>query len=228
LRSLDQAGERSAMQQKKIAFTSGAFQLEGRLLLPGETAPGLLPGVVLCHPHPLYGGSMNNNVTHAVSRALAGKGMAALLFNFRGVGSSEGAYDHGRGEMEDALAAVSYLSGCDELDRDRLGLMGYSFGGTIALAAGMRDNTVKAVAAVSPPEMPELVGTKPRLVICGSEDTLVSASGIVKEKERIIGDGVGSVEIIEGADHFWGGNEGQLAELIVAFFARKLIRSPII
>ena len=206
------------MQQEKVWFKSGPLKLEGRLLIPPEAATGPVPGVVLCHPHSLYGGSMNNNVTHAVSRALAEKGMAALLFNFRGVGLSEGAYDHGRGEAEDARAAVSFLAGRDDIDGARLGLMGYSFGGTVALAAGLRDGAVKAVAAVSPPEMPELSGSKPRLVVRGSRDTLLSASGIMLEKDRITGDGAGSVEVIEGADHFWGGYETVLAGLIVSFF----------
>lgn len=210
------------MKQEKVVFKSGALNLEGRLLVPAEAGAGPVPGVVLCHPHPQYGGNMNNSVTHAVSRALAAKGITALLFNFRGVGLSEGAYSHGRGETEDARAAISFLTGREGIDRFKLGLMGYSFGGTIALAAGLQDSAVKAVAAVSPPEMPEFSGPKPRLVVCGSKDTLVSASGILQEKDRITGDGSGSVKIIEGADHFWGGYEGELAALVVFFFITNL------
>lgn len=209
--------------QEKVMFQNGVLKLEGRLLIPAAAGSGPMPGVVLCHPHPQYGGSMNNNVTDAVSRAMTERGVAALLFNFRGVGLSEGVYDHGRGEMEDVRAAVSYLSGREEIDSARIGLIGYSFGGTIALAAGLQDDTVKAVAAVSPPELPDLSGPKPRLIVCGSKDTLVSASAILQERELIIGDGSGSVEIIEGADHFWNGYETVLADLVVSFFTPILM-----
>ncbi len=208
------------MKLEKVVFMSGTLKLEGRLMSPAAAGTDPVPGVVLCHPHPLYGGSMNNNVTHALSKALVEKGIAALLFNFRGVGLSEGAYDHGRGEMEDARSAVLFLAAREGIDSFRLGLIGYSFGGTVALASGIGDDDVKAVAAVSPPELPDLSGPKPRLIVCGTKDTLVSASGIQQEIERIAGDGAASVEIIEGADHFWGGYEGELADLVVDFFTR--------
>ncbi len=182
-----------------------------------------MPGVVFCHPHPLYGGSMHNNVTLAVGRTLAARGMAVLLFNFRGVGLSEGVYNGGCGEMDDARAAVSFLACCDGVDRQRLGLGGYSFGATVALAAGMDVEAVKAVAAVSPPSLPHFSSPKPRLVICGAKDTLVPLSGILKEKERITGGGSGSVEIVAGADHFWNGYEEKLADLIASFFGRLFL-----
>jgi len=149
--------------------------------------------------------------------------MAVLLFNFRGVGLSEGIYDDGRGEIDDARAAISFLAGCGEIDRQRLGLGGYSFGATVALAAAMRDEAVKAVAAVSPPVLPHLSRPIPRLVICGTKDTLVPVSGILNEKERIAGDGSGLVEVVEGADHFWSGYEEKLAALVVAFYGRLFL-----
>jgi alpha/beta superfamily hydrolase len=209
------------MQQEKVFFNSGNLILEGRLAMPSHT--GADPGVVLCHPHPLYGGSMNNNVIYTVSRALVEKGFAALRFNFRGVGRSEGPHDEGRGERDDALAAVSFLAGREGVDRSRLGLMGYSFGGAVALAAGMREETVKAVAAVSPVEIPALNSAKPRLVVCGGRDTMTPASEVLAAKERITAGGAGLVEVIAGADHFWMGFEEELAGLVAFFFARHLI-----
>ncbi len=208
------------MRQEKVAFRSGALLLEGRLVVPARG--GAIPGVILCHPHPLYGGSMENNVIHAVARGLAEEGIASLRFNFRGVGQSEGTYDDGRGEVDDALAAVSFLAGLEEVSCAGVGMMGYSFGGTVALKAGMRDDTVKAVAAVSPVEIPDLGGPKPRLVVCGAADSLVPAAGALREKERIIGGGAGSIELVEGADHFWSGCEGVMAGLVCSFFVRHL------
>ena len=121
------------MKQRKVFFQSGALNLEGRLVSPRRAETGA--GVVICHPHPLYGGSMDNNVVYAVSKALAEKGITSLCFNFRGVGRSEGLHDDGRGEIDDTLAAIAFLAGCSEIDSGRVGLAGYSFGGAVALNA---------------------------------------------------------------------------------------------
>ncbi|MEW5785125.1 MAG: alpha/beta fold hydrolase [Bacillota bacterium] len=211
------------MKQQKLVYQSGSLNLEGRLAIPSRA--GAAAGVVLCHPHPLFGGTMNNNVISAVSRALVEKGIATLCFNFRGVGQSEGSYDNGRGEADDARAAVSFLAGREEIDSSRLGLAGYSFGGAIALLAGMEDDTVKAVAAVSPAGLPEFGRAKPRLVVCGTWDSQIPVSKILQEEERISGGGAGTVEIVEGADHFWRGYEAVLADLVVTFFLRHLVNS---
>ena len=156
---------------------------------------------------------MTNNVVYAVSGALTKRGIAALYFNFRGVGRSEGVHDGGQGEIDDALAAIAFLAGRSEIDAGRIGLAGYSFGGAVALNAAMQSGRIRAVAAVSPPEMPDLGGfTRPRLILCGSEDSLVPASFLLQQKERITGpDGAGAVEVISGADHFWYGYEEVLA-----------------
>lgn len=174
------------MIQENVSFNSGNLSLEGRLVIPcGLKA---IPGVVICHPHPLYGGSMDNNVVHAISRALTGKGIASLRFNFRGVGRSEGLHNGGKGEVEDALAAVAYLAGREEINPAGVGLVGYSFGGVIALTAGIRSDAVKALVAVSPAGIPELgLSPKSRLVICGTEDSLIPASSILQQEEKITG-----------------------------------------
>lgn len=210
------------MKAESIIFKSGALKLEGRLAIPPRA--GTAAGVVICHPHPLYGGSMTNNVVYAVSGALAKKGIAALYFNFRGVGRSEGVHDGGQGEIDDALAAIAFLAGRSEIDAGRIGLAGYSFGGAVALNAAMQSGRIRAVAAVSPPEMPDLGGfTRPRLILCGSEDSLVPASFLLQQKERITGpDGAGAVEVISGADHFWYGYEEVLAARVTSFFQQHL------
>ena len=211
------------MKAESIIFKSGALKLEGRLAIPPRA--GTAAGVVICHPHPLYGGSMTNNVVYAVSGALAKKGIASLCFNFRGVGRSEGKHDGGQGEIDDALAAIAFLAGRSEIDAGRIGLAGYSFGGVIALNAAAQSGRIKAVAAVSPPEIPDLGGyAGPRLILCGSEDDLVPASFILQQKEKIAGPGgAGAVEVINGADHFWFGFEGPLAGRIASFFQQHLL-----
>ncbi len=210
------------MERNQVIISSGVLKLEGRMVILPYA--GAAAGVVICHPHPLYGGSMDNNVVHAISSALAEKGIASLSFNFRGVGRSEGKHDGGQGEIDDALAAIAFLAEYKGIDSGRLGLAGYSFGGAIALEAGLQSSKVKAVAAVSPPEIPDFgAGDRPRLIICGSEDTLIPASTILSQKEKITGpDGAGAVEVIKGADHFWYGYEKTAAGRIASFFMQHL------
>ena len=208
------------VKQEKITFDSGRLTLEGRLVMPGAGTE--VPGVVLCHPHPLYGGNMNNNVIYTIARALTGKGMASLRFNFRGVGLSEGAYSEGVEEVDDALAAVAFLADCAGVDNTAIGLLGYSFGGAVALKAAMRSDTVKAVAAVSPAEIPLLPIDKPRLVISGSKDDLIPPARIISVENSIVSGGIGTLKILPGADHFWHGYEQELAESIAYFFTQHL------
>ena len=96
------------MDPVSVTLAGPAGALEGRLHLPEDGRP--VAGVVVCHPHPLMGGDMNNNVVMGVCRELVGSGMAVLRFNFRGVGASAGTHDQGRGEVEDAREALRYLS----------------------------------------------------------------------------------------------------------------------
>src|SRR5690606_755555 len=117
---------------RPIAFTSEGLSLEGILHQP-VSAP--FPAAAVCHPHPLYGGDMNNYVVVAVCQALADAGIASLRFNYRGVGDSEGEYGDGLGERTDAAAALAYLRQLAQADQDRMGIVGYSFGATVALAA---------------------------------------------------------------------------------------------
>jgi len=93
------------MNEIQISFRSGDLTLEGLLANPGANAPA----AVVCHPHPLYGGSMYNNVVDAILAAMWQAGYATLRFNFRGVGASEGEHDGGPGEVDDAVAAMTYL-----------------------------------------------------------------------------------------------------------------------
>ena len=116
------------MSTRRITIAS-ADALEGVLRENGNRG-----GAVICHPHPLYGGSMENNVVEALEEGFLQSGFATLRFNFRGVGESQGAYDDGDGEVDDAVAACAYM-------RDMLGpgtrlvLAGYSFGAWVASRA---------------------------------------------------------------------------------------------
>ncbi len=211
------------MRRRDISFTCGSLRLQGRCYFPGDG--GALPAVVLCHPHPLYGGSMDNNVILAVASALADKSIIALMFNFRGVGGSQGSYSGGIGEQEDVTAAIGWLDSQPEVDGNRVGLVGYSFGATVALPVACADERVKAVALISPPleaaQIPLLKGcTKPKLIICGSQDFIVPA-----EQAQHMGSQAAEpklFELVPGADHFWWAQEATLADKVTAFFAGTL------
>ena len=120
--------------------------LEGALTLPAD-APA---GVVLCHPHPLYGGDMDNHVVGAALEACQGVGLATLRFNFRGVGGSRGAWDEGRGEQDDVRQALAFLG--QRLPAGaRPALAGYSFGASMSALVAASGQRLAGLALIAPP-----------------------------------------------------------------------------
>src|ERR1700719_3146739 len=115
------------MDEIQVSFRSGDLTLEGLLANPGGGAPA----AVVCHPHPMYGGSMYNNVVERILAAMWQAGYATLRFNFRGVGASDGEHDGGRGEVDDAAAAMTYLRSQPGVARSGAVMAGYSFGAMV-------------------------------------------------------------------------------------------------
>jgi alpha/beta superfamily hydrolase len=217
-----QAGE-ERLRQSKVSFPCGKLTLEGICYYPEGS--GAFPAVVLCHPHPLYGGSMDNNVILAACSALLNESITALVFNFRGVGGSEGSYGGGVAEQEDVKAAISWLISQPEVNGDRVGLLGYSFGAAVALPVACADERVKAVALISPPLEPSQVSllkncAKAKLVICGTDDSVVPPSQLELLKREVAEPD--QFEVISGADHFWWGHEVEMADKAAGFFKDKL------
>jgi alpha/beta superfamily hydrolase len=210
--------ERKEITEEHVVFSGSGLKLEGIIHLP--KADTTLPAVVICHPHPLYGGDMDNNVVTAVSEAVAETSIAALRFNLRGVGMSEGEYDGGNGEQDDVVAALDFLASVSAIDSSRIGLVGYSFGSKVALPVALRHQELQAVALVSPfltdVEWERLkVYATPKLFICGSEDGFIDSEKV----RRLAGGLPGRVrcEIVAGADHFWLGYEAKVAEKVASF-----------
>ncbi|HAP32645.1 MAG TPA: hypothetical protein DCQ14_06310 [Firmicutes bacterium] len=205
-----------------IIFKSATLNLEGVLHLPESGGTGDVPAVVLCHPHPLYGGNMDNNVIMAVSRALLAEGIAAFRFNFRGVGASDGRFDNGVGEKDDIRAALAALGGRGEIDAAHLGLMGYSFGGMVALDEGRANTHVRAIGCVAPVLIPGVLQDmdKPLIIISGTDDHVVAPADIYREAATM--GRPATVTVVPGVDHFWWGHESAMAGKLAEFFREAL------
>jgi alpha/beta superfamily hydrolase len=209
------------MDNLSVSFPSDKLSLEGILALPQGAGP--FPAVVVCHPHPLYGGSMDNNVVCSLCETLTRQSLASFRFNFRGVGGSQGEFSRGIGEQEDIEAAISFISRAGEVDPCRIVLAGYSAGAGFGLPVGVNDARIKALAAISLP-----LDTfrfdflkhcrKPKLLVSGSMDDYTPAAEFLEFCQNL--PDPKQCEIIEGADHFWQGYESRLASLVSAFFVR--------
>ncbi|MCY4580935.1 MAG: dienelactone hydrolase family protein [Chloroflexi bacterium] len=209
--------------RQDIMFPSGDLALEGTLHLPAEE--GRFPGVVICHPHPRYGGDMYNVIVATLAQSLCAAGIAALRFNFRGVDMSEGSFDGGNGEIQDAEEALNYLSLSENVDASRVGIAGYSFGAAVAMAAASRSNLAQAIVSVACPsrvfnEMSAQEMLIPKLLILGEHDHDFPAQQF-KFMARRYSDPK-QVEIIDGADHFFGGHVAQVVGLATTFFEQWL------
>jgi alpha/beta superfamily hydrolase len=205
----------------KIEFSCGDISLEGMISVPEGPAP--FPLVVVCHPHPLYGGSMHNNVVDAVCSSLGEKEIAWLKFNFRGVGKSGGRFDNGIGEKDDARAAISFGEGQARIDPGKIGLCGYSFGSMVAFPVAVEDARVKAVAGIAPFVQPENLlhhYARPKLLVCGTQDEFINYKALEKIVENM--PDPKELSLHTGVDHFWMGEEGAMGERVAQFFAKYL------
>jgi len=196
---------------KKVRFFSENFEIEGLFSKKDEKK-----GVVVTHPHPLYGGDMYNLVVETIVHVYNIKGYSTLKFNFRGVGRSQGTYDNGDGEQKDVLAALSFLG---DMGMEQIDLAGYSFGAWVNAHAVQEDVSVKNMVMVSPPAgfMDfSTIGPMERLklVVTGSRDDIAPAD-VVKQMCSVWNPNARFV-VIDGADHFYGGYLNQLEAVLVS------------
>jgi alpha/beta superfamily hydrolase len=194
---------------KKVRFFSENYEIEGILNKKDEKK-----GVVVTHPHPLYGGDMYNLVVETIVHVYNIKGYSTLKFNFRGVGRSQGKYDNGDGEQKDVLAALSFLwdTGMEQID-----LAGYSFGAWVNAHAVQEDVSVKNMVMVSPPVgFMDFQSIGPmdclKLVVIGNRDDIAPWDAV--KKMRSVWNPNARFEVIDGADHFYGGFLDQLEAIL--------------
>ena len=205
---------RTAPRIESLMMKGPAGALEGILKLP---AAEIRLSALLCHPHPLFQGSMHSPVIFRAARALHRWNYATLRFNFRGVGRSAGSHDGGGGEREDVLAALATLSG--KTPGIPVTLLGYSFGSRVGFEAAAADPRVERLIGIG---MPVALGAfdflkgigKSLLVVQGERDefgALPAVERLVREmgpRSRLIA--------IPGADHYFSGQLSRLEESIYA------------
>jgi hypothetical protein len=205
-------------QNETFDIAGPAGRLEALLMKPAGAPRG---AAVVCHAHPLHGGSMHFKVVFRAAKALQAHGLAALRFNFRGVGRSEGAHDHGRGEQDDVSAAL------DEVQRRFPGLPlvlgGFSFGAHMALRLGTRDGRVAAMFALGFP-LAQLPDTSfldacrvPRLFVQGEQDEFGDAHSLRAVVERL--PEPRTLVVVPGSDHFFTGHLDTLQAAVQSWAA---------
>jgi hypothetical protein len=190
---------------RNIFLKGPAGRLEATLWTASAAEPNFV--AVVCHPHPLYGGTMHNKVVYRTAKALHQRAASVLRFNFRGAGQSEGVHDRGIGEQADVSTALDYLSA--EFPGKAIVLAGFSFGSWVGLRVGCEDARVTSLIGlgllVDNVDVSYLRAcVKPKLIIQGGQDQFGSRANIealfatIPVPKRLV--------IVEGADHFFAGH----------------------
>lgn len=207
-------------QNESFDLAGPAGRLEALLMHPDGEARA---AAVVCHAHPLHGGMMHFKVVFRAAKALQAQGAAVLRFNFRGVGRSEGTHDHGRGEQDDARAAL------DEMGRRYPGLPlligGFSFGSSMALHVAASDPRPRAVVVLGFPVAkspdPDVVRAPavPRLFVQGEHDEFGSAEALRARVGPL--DPPSAFRVVQGADHFFSGHLDALQAEVESWAATR-------
>lgn len=176
---------------------------------------------LVLHPHPLHGGTMHNKVVFRAAKALNECGFETLRFNFRGVGHSTGEYDEGRGECDDARAALDYLLESQPHAREVI-VAGFSFGSIVGLKVGCSDERVNKLIAIGAPERMsnlDFLGRceKPKLFIHGVEDDIAPLAPLEEFLATLPADNGFQLVRIEGAGHFFDDHAVELMQAIKNF-----------
>ena len=213
------------MKEEQISIPCGSIRLEG--LLRVQEALSIRCGVILCHPHPLYGGDMDSAVIVTAAEAAAQEGLSTLRFNFRGAGGSGGSYGEGMGEREDVKAVIDYFAARLKDSNVPMILLGYSFGAWAGMPVAVEDPRIKGMVAISPPlelyDFGFLKGCKKKkLLVAGNQDDYCPAARLQEFYEHL--DEPKALAIIQGADHFYSSHHSALIKPLREFF-RSMVES---
>jgi alpha/beta superfamily hydrolase len=208
------------VEEERIFFNAKRMRIEGLLSVDKEFAKG---GVIICHRHPLFGGTMYNNVVTVIARIATMWDFTSLRFNFRGVGESGGTFGGGTSEQEDVRGAIDYLEAKGK--PPVIILAGYSFGAIAGLPVGVDDERVRGLIGVAPPlEMFDFgflrKCLKPKLFVCGEHDTICPPSKMEEFFETL--SGPKWLRILPGIDHFYYDRKGLLEGAMGDFLERMV------
>lgn len=196
--------------QQATTISGPAGALEARVEAGGSDR-----WAILCHPHPLYGGSMHDAVLDTVATVLAEQDIGRVRFNFRGVGASDGDHDEGRGEADDLVAVRDWLAA--EHAPEELWLGGYSFGSNVVWRARARIPEARRIVLIAPPvaamdfAAPDDALAAQVTIVAGTEDAFVDLAVL-----RQWSAGRCEIRTVDGADHFFAGRWDALAEVLRA------------
>lgn len=199
----------------------------GRLEAILKEPPGERRGVALvCHPHPLGGGTMHNKVVFRAAAGLVDAGLAALRFNFRGVGGSTGVHDEIEGGVEDVRDALDYLTG--QYTGEDLTLAGFSFGSRVGMAVGIDDDRVERLISIGTPvdkygDYDFLLGSqKPILFVHGDRDEYGAVENVRKLVEQVSKTAQTELVVFENCGHFFDDHLNELREVVRSWTEKKI------
>ena len=179
---------------------------------------------IICHPHPLYGGTMDNKVVWTLARAFQELGAPTIRFNFRGVGASEGSHDDGRGEVADVLALVA--DGRERWPQAALWLAGFSFGGVVAIRAAGSAHPARFVAVAPGINKTDVRDAAPPacpwLIVQGDADDVVPPAPVIEWAQSLSPQP--QLAVLHGAGHYFHGRINELRDVVLAFMQRPTPR----
>jgi alpha/beta superfamily hydrolase len=208
----------------ELRLPGPAGRLQALLEWPSDAAMADPPIALICHPHPPDGGTMTNKVVSTLAKAFTDSGFIALRFNFRGVGASDGAYDHGRGELADCLAVLQWIR--QHRRQTPLALAGFSFGSWIALKAAEQAAPALMVSIAPPVGFRDFADVRhpacPWLAVQGEADEIVPAAGVLDWLHRQ--QPAPEIEAMPDTGHFFHGKLVPLRERVKTFLREHPLR----
>ncbi len=209
----------------EVIFNGPEGRLEGRYQIVKTTNA---PIALLLHPHPEHGGTMNNKIVYALYQAFARRGFAALRFNFRGVGRSQGSFDRGEGELSDAAAALDWLQ-ANNPNASACWVGGFSFGAWIGMQLLMRRPEIDGFISIAPPaNMYDFSFLAPcpssGLVVQGDQDDVVPPDSVSKLVNKLSHQRDITVDhrVVPGANHYFHGRMAELVGHVDSYLDAKL------
>ena len=197
-------------------LTGPAGDLEARIETPQGLEQVTAFGVV-CHPHPLFGGTLDNKVVYTIARSFHDLGLPTIRFNFRGVGKSAGSFADGLGETDDTLAVIAAAR--EKWPEAALWLAGFSFGGAVAIRAAATAQPERLVAVAPAIKRVSLEGVPvpacPWLIVQGDADELVNAQETLEWARPLANPP--QIALLPGVEHFFHGKLNDLRDAIGAF-----------